>query len=51
MNQKGFIDDDYIRAMVTIAAIGLCVGVALANAVPWLWGILKPLLHAATAHY
>lgn len=38
---KGFI------AGLVIA--GIVVGVALAFIIPWLWGVVKPILHAITA--
>lgn len=48
--QSGFIGDDAILAMlVFLVVIGIVIGVALSIGVPWLWGFLKPWIHALTA--
>ena len=33
---------------VAMAIVCIVIGVALAYAIPWLWDVLKPLLHAMT---
>jgi hypothetical protein len=38
---KGFI--------VALIVVGVALGVVLAYGVPWLWSLVKPLLHAITA--
>lgn len=34
---------------IMLVVVGVLFGVALAYGIPWLWSVLKPLLHAATA--
>ena len=40
---------DMKALMAAFVVVGVLVGVALATGLPWLWGLLKPLLHALTA--
>lgn len=48
--QSGFIGDDDIAVMLGfLVVIGIVIGVALSIGVPWLWGLLKPWMHALTA--
>ncbi len=42
-------DFDFRAMIVTIALVGAGFGIALMLALPWLWSLIKPLLHAATA--
>lgn len=44
-----FNDDDFKRAIWTLIAIGAAAGIVLALVFPWLWEIVKPLLHSSTA--
>lgn len=32
-----------------LIVVGVVIGFALTFGVPWLWGLVKPLLHALTA--
>ena len=48
-DQKGFIDADAVATMfVVLILFGVVVGWGLAVGVPWLWGVIKPFIHAAT---
>lgn len=38
-----------LAAMIAVAVIAAAATAALIFGVPWLWGLLKPLLHAWTA--
>jgi hypothetical protein len=40
---------DMKGAILAFAVVCALIGVALAYGVPWLWGLVKPLLHAVTA--
>lgn len=40
---------DLKGALVGLVIIGVAIGVAIACAVPWVWRLVKPLLHAITA--
>ncbi|MDP2004403.1 MAG: hypothetical protein Q8K45_01895 [Rubrivivax sp.] len=40
---------DFGPLLLWLAAVCVGLGVALAFAIPWLWGVLKPLLHALIA--
>jgi hypothetical protein len=45
--QRGFIDAT--GALVALIFVGIVIGLAAAYVVPWLWSLLKPLIHALTA--
>jgi len=47
--ESGYINLDFGVMFAGIAIAGAVIGVALAYVVPWLWGIVKPLIHALTA--
>ena len=34
---------------IGLVVIGVVIGVAIAYGLPWLWHLVKPLLHAITA--
>lgn len=34
---------------VSLVVVGVVIGVAVAYGLPWLWRLIKPLLHAVTA--
>lgn len=40
---------DIDRFIAYLAVVCVIVGVALAFGIPWLWSLVKPLLHAVTA--
>lgn len=40
---------DFRGLFIAIALVGAGVGIALMLALPWIWALIKPLLHAATA--
>lgn len=42
-------DRDFFWFMVVLVLFGIAIGAALFVGLPWLWGLLKPLLHAWTA--
>lgn len=48
-NQLGYYNFDFKGLFVGILIVGIVVGVALSLLLPWLWGVLKPLIHALTA--
>lgn len=41
-------DFDFRGLFIGIALVGVGFGIALMLVLPWLWSLLKPLLHAAT---
>lgn len=45
--QRGYYDPGAIVPALLI--FGVVMGVVVAYGVPWLWGLVKPLLHAITA--
>jgi hypothetical protein len=48
-DQKGFIDADAVTTtFVVLVIFGVVVGWGLAVGIPWLWGVIKPFIHAAT---
>lgn len=46
-NEKGYIDLG--GAFLFLFIVGIIVGLFLTIGIPWLWSILKPLIHAVTA--
>jgi hypothetical protein len=41
---------DAFRGVVpALIGVGVAIGFVLFVVVPWLWGLLRPLIHAATA--
>lgn len=44
--QRGYVNADGFWIFVILAA---AAGAALAYGIPWLWSLIKPLIHAATA--
>lgn len=42
-------DTDFWQFVVVFAAICVGLGAALMVAIPWLWSLIKPLIHALTA--
>ena len=47
--QRGYIDLDLGGFFLAIFILGAACGGVLFFALPWLWGLVKPLLHALTA--
>lgn len=48
--QRGFISErDFIWFMAVMVLFGVLIGAALFVGIPWLWGILRPFIHAWTA--
>ena len=45
----GFYNIDLTAVMVGAMVVGMLLGSVLSLAIPWLWGVVKPLLHALTA--
>lgn len=41
-------DSDFFRFIAVCVGIGVALGAALFIGLPWLWGVLKPLLHLVT---
>lgn len=41
--------DAIVGAMIVVAIVAVAATLTLVFGVPWLWGILKPFLHAWTA--
>lgn len=35
--------------VTTLIVVGIIIGVVLVEVIPWLWSLLKPLIHAWTA--
>lgn len=45
-HQRGFINlDDFFIGLILAGAVA---GIAAAIVLPWLWGLIKPMIHAAT---
>ena len=45
-NQEGFVNlDGLLSALV---GLGVVFGLILAFGVPWVWGLVKPFIHALT---
>jgi len=44
-----FNSDDFAKSIILLALVCVAIGALLAYAIPWLWSLLKPLLHAMTA--
>lgn len=42
-------DSDWWGLVIGLVVFGIAIGCALAFGLPWLWSILKPMLHAVTA--
>lgn len=38
-----------LHALLVVFAAGVIVALAIVYGIPWLWQLLKPLLHAVTA--
>lgn len=47
--QHGYINIDFSAVFLVLIAIGAVIGVVISYVAPWLWGLVKPLLHAITA--
>lgn len=47
--QKGFMNLDLGGFMAGLLIAGVVIGVVLAEAIPWLWSYIKPIIHALTA--
>lgn len=48
--QRGFISNrDFQFFMFMLVLVGMFVGAVLFLGIPWLWGILRPFIHAWTA--
>jgi hypothetical protein len=47
--QRGYYNIDLTGLLVFLIVVGVLIGLALAYGVPWLWGLIKPLIHGATA--
>lgn len=47
--QYGFINMDFTEFFVQLIVVGIGIGVILCQGVPWLWSIIKPIIHALTA--
>jgi hypothetical protein len=51
--QRGWGAPDFTGMITGLVIIGIVIGVAASAAasagIPWLWGMLKPWLHAVTA--
>ena len=45
----GFYPQGLTEFMIGLVIVGVVFGLALNIAIPWLWGVVKPLLHALTA--
>lgn len=49
MRERGYIDLDFTGVFVVIFVVGAAFGGALFIGLPWLWRLVKPLLHTLTA--
>lgn len=45
----GDFDRMIVNFIIAVALISAAIGVALAYGIPWLWSVLKPLIHGWTA--
>lgn len=48
MNQRGYMFPDFSALLWAGIVIGVLGGGILAYAIPWLWRLIKPWLHAVT---
>ena len=48
-SQGGWGAPDFTGAITGLVIAGIVIGAAASVGVPWLWGMLKPWLHAVTA--
>ena len=45
-NEKGFIE---LKGLIpTIFGLAMIVGIIVMVVIPWIWGLLKPFIHAWT---
>jgi hypothetical protein len=42
-------DSSWWAMIIGLIGFGIAIGCALAFGLPWLWSLIKPLLHAVTA--
>ena len=45
----GMFDDSLKEGVIALICIGVAIGFGIFVALPWLWTILKPLIHTWTA--
>lgn len=48
MNQFDPIAESFVRLLIICFFAGISVCLVLVFGVPWLWGLIKPWLHAIT---
>jgi hypothetical protein len=49
-HEQGFITEDaFLGFMLVLVAIGVFIGWLFFVGMPWVWGVLKPVIHAVTA--
>lgn len=48
-SQRGYYNMDFTGLVIGGIVVGIVVGVLLTIGLPWLWQLLKPLIHAWTA--
>lgn len=47
--QGGYFNIDLTAVLVGAAVVGMLLGSVVTIVAPWLWGVVKPLLHALTS--
>lgn len=48
--QRGFISPGDVQALlIGLVVAGILVGLVIGYGVTWLWGIIRPWIHAVTA--
>ena len=47
--QGGYFNIDLTAVLVGAAVVGMLLGSVVTIVAPWLWGVVKPWLHALTA--
>lgn len=48
-HSRGYINIDFTGLLIFFVVIGVIIGMVVSVVAPWLWGFIKPLIHALTA--
>ena len=47
--QRGYIEIDFGAIFLVLVIVGVVIEIAISYVAPWVWGLVRPLLHALTA--
>jgi hypothetical protein len=47
--QRGYFTIDIGAIFIWLIVVGAVIGFVMAYAIPWVWSLVKPLIHALTA--